>query len=381
MFGRPPQPPRGLNKMASGPAGTPLTFIKLVLKNRPISFSRIPIAVAYLIRACCLFPMHVIEMLFRSRSIRATSMPDAPIFIIGHYRSGTTLLHKLLLADNRWGHITVYDMLFPHSGKWGRKVLKPIIRKLIEVLKVKHLHFNNYLVDLDDPIEEDFYTIAQGAPLSGFWSEIFPRNSQTYVEQNILLTTPVQQERWKEAYVYLLKKITALCSGKQLLLKNPPNTPRVRFILDLFPDARFIFIYRNPYQVFYSTLFLWKRTLEKYYTLQNIHDAEREEMIFSLYSQIMTRLEEDRALIPPENIIDIRYEELKEDPHGQIRNIYKYFGLPGFHEVEADLISRIEEERAYEAYRYSYDDETQAEVYRNWGYFIDTWGYGKIQNP
>ncbi|MFC1629245.1 sulfotransferase [Gemmatimonadota bacterium] len=381
MFARPPQPHRGLNNMAGGPAGTPLTLIRLLLENRPISFSRIPIAIAYLIRACFLFPMHVIERLFRSRSIRATSLPDTPVFIIGHYRSGTTLLHKLLLTDERWGYITVYDMLLPHSGKRGRKILKPIMQKLIDVLKLKHLHFNNYLVNLDDPIEEDYYTITQGSPLSGFWSEVFPRNRQTYVEQNILLTTPLQQEHWKDAYLYLLKKISTLHDGKRLLLKNPPNTSRVRFILDLFPEAKFIFIYRNPYQVYYSTFFLWQRTLERYYVLQKISNEERAELIFSLYTGIMTQMEEDRALIPPGNLIDIRYEDLKDDPYGQIRSIYERFDIPGFDEAESDLISQIEKESDYTVYRYSYDDETQAEVYRNWGYFIDKWGYCKMQNP
>ena len=168
--------------------------------------------------------------------------------------------------------------------------------------------------------------------------------------------------------------------GKQLLLKNPPNTGRVRSLLELFPEARFIFIYRNPYQVYYSTLHLWMRTLEKYYTLQNITNAERDEIIFSLYNKLMQQFENDKKLIPPENLVEIRYETLEKDPYTQIKKIYDQLKLPDFKSVAGELTKRLEKEKKYRKYSYSYDEKTQNKIYREWGYFIDKWKYPRLKN-
>ena len=59
-------------------------------------------------------------------------------------------------------------------------------------------------------------------------------------------------ERWKAAFVRFLKKLT-LEHDRPMLLKSPPHTGRIKLLLELFPDARFVHIRRNPYTVFQST--------------------------------------------------------------------------------------------------------------------------------
>jgi len=50
-----------------------------------------------------MLPFSLWEYIFLARKIKATEIKQTPLFVIGFYRSGTTMLHKYLLMDKRWG--------------------------------------------------------------------------------------------------------------------------------------------------------------------------------------------------------------------------------------------------------------------------------------
>ena len=132
--------------------------------------------------------------------------------------------------------------------------------------------------------------------------------------------------------------------------------------------------------MYYSTLHLWKRTLEKYYTLHTLTDAERDEIIFSNYSLIMSKYEADKELIPDQNLVEIRYEDFEKDPFSQIKHIYETLDLPSFSAIARDLQKMVIKEKSYKKYHYSYDETTQDIIYRHWGHFIDKWNYDRLTN-
>ena len=66
---------------------------------------------------------------------------------------------------------------------------------------------------------------------------------------------------WKKEYLQTIKYITFKSKGKQLVLKSPPNTERICLLLQMFPQAKFIYIYRNPYHMYYSIKNMWKRAI------------------------------------------------------------------------------------------------------------------------
>jgi len=68
-------------------------------------------------------------------------------------------------------------------------------------------------------------------------------------------------DRWKTTYDYFLKKISYKNNGKPILLKSLVNTAKIKQILDLYPNAKFIHIHRNPYDVYFSTWKLYKSIL------------------------------------------------------------------------------------------------------------------------
>ena len=358
--------------------GSPFRLFQIMAHNDPVAFSRYPIAFLYILKSLIMFPFSLTEKLFLSGKIKKTEIRQTPVFVIGHYRSGTTYLHKTLASDKRWGCISTFDFLFPYAPKSIGKALKPFLQKTIHLFKIKHLHFHNYIFNLDDPLEEDMLTISAITPNSAFWSEIYPKNAWQHFNSQVFFTTVKEKEEWKKTYLYCLKKLTQKYPGKRLLLKNPPNTGRIKAVLELFPDAKFIFIYRNPYQVFYSTVSLWKRTLEKYYALHKITDAEREAIIFRHYNKLMQSYEEDKKLIPSENLVEVRYEIFEKYPFEEAKRIYTELGLADFANAAEDIKSRLDQEKSYTKYSYKYDEKTQNKILENWGHYINKWGYERL---
>ena len=355
-----------------------MLLFRMIKNNDRIPSSRWPIAAIYLLKSLFMLPLSVWERNFLASKIEATEIQQAPIFIVGHYRSGTTYLHKLMTSDKRYAYFSTFNFLFPYCPDAIGGGMQKILQRVIDLLKMKHLHFHNYRFDLNDPIEEDMVTIGSLMPNSAFLSEVFPKNALKHMDRQIFFNSEEEKEVWKNAYLYCLKKITRKNKGKQLILKNPPNTGRIGALLELFPDAKFILIYRNPYRVYYSTLNLWKHTLEKYYALHKITDEERDQIIFSNYSRLMSKFETDKQLIPDQNLVEIRYEDFEKDPFSEIKHIYETLNLPSFDLIGDNLRKKVNKEKSYTKYSYTYDKATQDKIYGHWHYFIDKWNYSRL---
>jgi len=106
-------------------------------------------------------------------------------------------------------------------------------------------------LSLDDPQEEEF-AMAETSGYSFYHQWSFPRKGRELFEKYALFRNVPDDEvdQWKNLYVSILKKAAYSHRGKRLIVKNPANSARIKILLELFPHARFIHIYRNPYIVF-----------------------------------------------------------------------------------------------------------------------------------
>src|SRR5205823_14205285 len=104
---------------------------------------------------------------------------------------------------------------------------------------------------------------------------------------------------WKRAFFRFLQTLT-FKDPRRLVLKSPTHSCRIPVLLELFPEARFIHIVRNPYVVFPSTVYLWKSLFETH-GLQRPTFAGLEEHIFSTFTHLYLKLEEGRHCVAPEH--------------------------------------------------------------------------------
>ena len=171
-----------------------------------------------------------------------------------------------------------------------------------------------------------------------------------------------------------MKTVTYTNNGKRLLLKNPANTARIKELLDIFPDAKFIHIYRNPYKVYLSTKKMRHNVLDKL-ALQNANDEEIETQVIENYKRLMHSYFKQKKLIYKDKLVDVRYEDLVSDPIKEVKKIYSRLKIPGFKKAIPEMMKYLDMQKDYRVNVYSIDKKIINHVYNNWNFTIDLWGY------
>lgn len=293
-----------------------------------------------------------------------------PLFVLGHFRSGTTHLHNLLSLDQRYASPNFLHVNFPHtllSAEWWAA-------PLVTALTPQRRMMDNMLLNAEVPSEDEWgLTVAcQESPFVGY---AFPRRMAHY-ERFISFddATPAELERWKSALLRFFQKLTYLFE-KPLVLKSPPHTARIRILLEMFPDARFVHIARNPYDVFRSTRLLWN-SLASFIRLQDDPTLDLDAAILRQYKQLYNAYFRDRHLIPEGRLVEVTYEDLDRDPLGQMHAIYDGLELSGFDGVEPRLQEYLATLSDYQKNKHSeLPRELRVRIGREWRRSFEEWNY------
>jgi hypothetical protein len=340
-----------------------------------ITLKGVFLILAYYFQIVISLPLAFVQFLCYSRKIRNTSIANDPVFILGHYRSGTTYLHKLMASDRQFGYISNYDALFVNSNLVFGKKMQPVFQWLINTFRVKNPFFHNSIVLLSEPTEEDDYLMNKVSAYSAYWGLVFPKRWREWLNNSPQLYDPQYRKGWIKEYLKTLRAATFRSGGRRLVLKSPPNTERISLLLQLFPNAKFIYLYRNPYHLYYSARNMWKRAILGYYSVQKLSDAELDEIIFGHFLHLAGKYEAEKELIPPGNLAEIPYEALKSDPFAAVQKLYSLLNLPGFEAAQGDLQQQIDQEKEYTTFPFQYSEETLKKVEEQWGEYIRKWNY------
>lgn len=233
---------------------------------------------------------------------------------------------------------------------------------------------DNMRAGWDRPQEDEFALCMLGQP-SPYLSIAFPNHPP----QDLAALDPESLPRraraaWKRAFVGFLRRVS-FRDGRRLVLKSPTHTGRIPTLLELFPDAQFVHIVRNPYAVFASTVNLW-RSLYENHGLQKPNFRGLEEHVFSTYSYLYDRLEATRALVKPGNFHELRYEDLVADPVGEVRRLYDGLNLGGFEALRPRLEAFWAAQSGYQTNRYPrLSAEVRDRIGQRWGKVADRYGY------
>ncbi len=307
----------------------------------------------------------------RYRKIADKPIDNDPLFILGHWRSGTTFVHNVFACDKHFGYTTTYQTVFPHLVLWGQ----PFFKKNMAMLMPDHRPTDNMELRPDLPQEEEF-ALSNMMPYTfyNFW--FFPQRWMEYCDRFLTFEKITEEERkiFKETFERLVKVSLANTGGSQYLSKNPPHTGRVRTLLEMFPNAKFIYLMRNPYTVFESTRSFFTNTI-KPLQLQDISKEQMVANIIETYKRLYDRYEADKALIPAENLFELKFEDFETDAFNLTKDIYAKLRLPGFAEAEKDIKKYLDRKKGYKKNKYKYEDATVKIVEQNWGKALSEWGY------
>ncbi len=310
------------------------------------------------------------KRLFAER-IASTEIRTPPLFVLGHWRNGTTFLHNLLCQDPGHTYSCAYQALFPSSFLIPR--IKKILSRYEKFIVLKTRPMDNVKYGLYEPWEDEFI-IAANTGISPYIRLMFPRSQGREMGYNYPdFQNARELKRWKVSFILLLKRLTVI-ENKRLVLKSPPHTGRVKIILELFPEAKFIHLIRHPYDVFPSNLKLWRSAFARSF-LQSVIQEEIVEIVLSTYEQVYERYHHEKSLIPKSNLIEIKFEDLERDPLSQLGRIYRSLNLPDF-DVFASCVSRyLKQFGDFEKNVFEVSPATKKTVKKSWWQTFELYRY------
>ena len=295
-----------------------------------------------------------------------------PVFILGHWRSGTTFVHNIFAQDDNFCYTTTYQTVFPHLMMFGQ----PFFKKTMGWLMPDKRPTDNMELAPALPQAEEF-ALSNMMPYSFYDFWFFPQKWQEYCDKYLTFENITKEELqvFKETFVKLMK-ISRYCTtgGDVYLSKNPPHTGRVKALVEMFPNAKFIYLMRNPYTVFESTRSFFTNTI-KPLELQHISDEEMEKNILLTYTKLYRAYEEQKKYVPEGNLFEVKFEDFEADAFGTTKLAYEKLGIREFHCAEAAIRRYTDRKKGYKKNKYEYKPRTIQLVNENWGYALKDWDY------
>ena len=252
-----------------------------------------------------------------------------PVVIVGPMRSGTTRLHRLLAADQRFAHLRSFETISPVPRPEFEQVLageaEDFRPKLAaRILKVARLANPRTLsihpTGAYEP-EEELGLVA--ASMYGMkWEAQW--NVPSYAEW-------CHEESAIPAYRHMANLLRLIGWSQQesslrpWILKTPQHMLDLPALLEVFPDARLIFTHRDPKQVVGSAASLaWNQTI--IYSDHN-DPAQTGRDWMGKTATMVARMRAARDAIPRERMIDVQYEDMETDWRGTMERVYRFLDL------------------------------------------------------
>ena len=312
---------------------------------------------------------HAAESSIYRRRIHGSSIRHPPHFILGHWRSGTTLLHNLMSLDTSFSYLNLYQSMCP-----GHFLLtEPIVAPLTSWCLPKTRPMDNMPLGWKVPMEDEM-AIAVDCCVSPYLMAAFQDRFELY--ERFLdpeRWTENETRRWEQSFLTLIKKLQ-LRHDKPVLLKSPTHTFRIPMLLNLFPDAKFVYLFRNPYDVVRSTLHL-RQTMLATNSLEPPHGRTALEDTFELYDRCISRYERTKQTIPPNQLCEIRFEDLETDPLGQTRRVYEELQLPGWDAALPAIGRQVASIRGYRKNQYTEDAGLKQQILDRFRWVFELYGY------
>ena len=316
---------------------------------------------------------------------RKQSLP-APVYIIGNPRSGTTFTHRLMALDRQFSYLKLYQTIFPSvicykffgaAGKIDRMFGSPAAKLLNWISGKGFKGWKSIHQTGPEKAESDemFFVYAMLSPLLGL---LFPYLKD--LDEATFVDLMPHKERRKLMSYYrdcLQRHMYATGSDKILLQKVALIAGRLQSVYELLPDIRIVHLVRHPYESIPSLVSMfdaaWK-ALDPHARKDARANRELTDLICRYYSYLY----EFKKILPENQFIEVRYEDLVSDPHGTICGIYQALGMELSHGYEEILEKETSKARQYKS-RHHYSLESfgldKDTIYRNLRTIFEAYGF------
>ena len=283
---------------------------------------------------------------FQKRQVKA------PLFILGHPRSGTTFVHHLLTQTNEAAAFQTWHLLFP--ALTARLFLKPLVSLLVKLGKTEVMpEWTGHKMELHKTEEEEmlflhnydtnFVTIGMLSLDEREYPELRCHDQQP----------PAQRLRSMRFLDGCFKRHIHYTGQGQIIAQTHFSTFRLKTMLEYYPDAKFVFILRNPHHVVPSFLSLLHNSMEfrwgvdkiKPQVLNRYYQRRYQDMI-ALYRYFYDL--QQAGTLPEERVLLLPYEILRKDLETAFSDIARFSGLEVSNELRQAVARRAKGQQRYQ---------------------------------
>ena len=297
---------------------------------------------------------------------------QAPVFIIGMPRTGTTILHVLLHLDRNHRAPRSWECLLPypapHADSCENNERIDTVRRDFEQLfrLVPDFRTKHYMT-AESPQE------CIGITALNFAS--FQYIAQAYVPDYHDWFVNADQEknlRWHRRFLNFLQ--SGEVRKPRWLLKSPVHLMRLRPLFNVYPDATIIMTHRHPSRVVPSVASLVSSARSLYSDQEDTMRTGREQC--KIWADYFTRFLDDRRELGREDqIIDVLFDDFANDQMAVVDSIYARFDWNLHPEDRVHMATFIRDERQGKHGPHDYNLEqigiTSAEIDQEYSHYLD----------
>jgi hypothetical protein len=269
-----------------------------------------------------------------------------PLFIVGNWRTGSTMLYRTIARDtDNIACFTFLDAFLPAIcmkravarlqrvdrwlGGWGARIGNKVDDLFLA--EYSRIHPMGFMM----PEEDEHALLVDLCSASMF--ELFPMVKRFrrlfFVDQEM---PRIQREFVMQRYHKLVKRqLYHQGPHKRFIAKNPLFTHKIQSLSRHFPDAKFVHLVRNPVNTVVSTAslfhFVWHETGALPPGQQDM------DTVLEFCHEGYQHAARCGADLDPDRWVDVRFDELVDDPGGTIRMLWARFGWPVAQDMDAVL--------------------------------------------
>ena len=270
-----------------------------------------------------------------------------PLFIVGLPRSGTSVLHRLLATDPEHRAPLMWEVRSPSPPTRANEK-----RRIQQA--TQSCNFFNWLA----PTFRYVHTVGAEVP-----QECVSLMTPTFLSDQFDAMYYVPSYRtWffrqdlRPAYEYhrrFLQHLQFRRAGRRWILKAPTHMFAMPALLSVYPDALFVQTHRTPVDAMASVSSLVTILRSAFSDAVDPITVCREAIAY--WSEVIHRFLRERDRLPDSRVCDIRYDEIRREPIGAVRQIYDYFGWSLPREAEQRMRGLIASQATRQSASHRYD--------------------------
>lgn len=310
------------------------------------------------------------EAAFGLRADKTTIEHD-PIFVIGHWRTGTTFLHELLVQDAQFSFPTTFQCMSPHHFLRTEPYITSYSGRLLPKRRV----MDNMDFGWHHPQEDEFALCNLGLPSPYLYWGFPDRHEESVQALSLDALSAADRQQWLDGFEWFTKRLT-FNDPRQLVLKSPPHTARIKLILELYPNAKFIHLVRHPVSIIPSTIRTWKQ-MGKACELYPRRNKDLEGLAYDQLRELYRAYWRDEGQLTDDQLCQVRYEDLTADPIGQAKRIYQTLNLDGFSSALRHFEAHLAKKQGYRKNRFDLKPALRDRIEENCREYSERYGYVK----